>query len=129
MSYEPTNWKSGDTITSAKLNKLENGLAEASGGGGGGVLIVGVEMDETTMTLDKTWREIHDAPLAIVAINTTEGEMTYKANGFIGGVQGDVGIFSVYTFMAGISASTVSFDPLIFSTTTENGYPVADIPE
>lgn len=41
MAYDPTVWKSGDTITSAKLNKLENGLAEASGGGtGGGVLMV-----------------------------------------------------------------------------------------
>lgn len=41
MAYDPTVWKSGDTITSAKLNKLENGLAEASGGGtGGGVLVV-----------------------------------------------------------------------------------------
>lgn len=33
MSYEPTNWKAGDTVTSAKLNKLENGLAAASQGG------------------------------------------------------------------------------------------------
>lgn len=40
MAYDPTVWKSGDTITSAKLNKLENGLAEASGGTGGGVLVV-----------------------------------------------------------------------------------------
>ena len=29
MSYEPTNWKAGDTITSAKLNKLEQGLGNA----------------------------------------------------------------------------------------------------
>ena len=27
MSYEPTNWKAGDTITSAKLNKIEQGVA------------------------------------------------------------------------------------------------------
>ena len=36
MSYDPTVWKSGDTITSAKLNKLEQGVADAQGGGGGG---------------------------------------------------------------------------------------------
>lgn len=30
MSYEPTNWKTGDVVTSAKLNKLEEGVA-ASG--------------------------------------------------------------------------------------------------
>jgi len=40
MSYEPTNWKSGDTITSAKLNKIEQGIASGGGGGGGALLIV-----------------------------------------------------------------------------------------
>jgi len=55
MSYEPTTWKSGDTVTSAKLNKMEQGIANA--GGGGGALVVHV-VDET---LDKTWQEIHDA--------------------------------------------------------------------
>ena len=32
MSYTPTNWKAGDTVTSTKLNKMEQGIA-ASGGG------------------------------------------------------------------------------------------------
>ena len=27
MSYTPTEWKSGDTVTSAKLNKIENGFS------------------------------------------------------------------------------------------------------
>lgn len=27
MSYTPTEWKSGDTVTSAKLNKIEQGIA------------------------------------------------------------------------------------------------------
>jgi len=27
MAYEPTTWKAGDTVTSAKLNKLEQGVA------------------------------------------------------------------------------------------------------
>ena len=27
MAYEPTNWKTGDVVTSSKLNKLEMGLA------------------------------------------------------------------------------------------------------
>ena len=33
MSYTPTVWQTGDTITAEKLNKLENGVA--SGGGSG----------------------------------------------------------------------------------------------
>lgn len=28
MSYTPTLWKAGDTVTSAKLNKIENGIAD-----------------------------------------------------------------------------------------------------
>lgn len=51
MSYEPTTWKSGDVVTSAKLNKMEQGIANA------GALIV----HDNNGTLDKTWQEIHDA--------------------------------------------------------------------
>ena len=31
MSYEPTNWQNGDTITAEKLNKMESGIAENDG--------------------------------------------------------------------------------------------------
>jgi hypothetical protein len=30
MSYDPTNWKTGDVVTSAKLNKIEGGVSEVS---------------------------------------------------------------------------------------------------
>ena len=56
MSYEPTVWKSGDIVTSAKLNKLEQGVA--AGGSGVGFLKVSID---TEGTLDKTWQEIYDA--------------------------------------------------------------------
>lgn len=32
MSYTPTNWTTGDTITASALNKIENGIANAGGG-------------------------------------------------------------------------------------------------
>ena len=32
MSYTPTNWTTGDTITATALNKIENGIASAGGG-------------------------------------------------------------------------------------------------
>lgn len=38
MSYEPTVWKTGDIVSSEKLNKLENGVAN-SGGDSGAVLV------------------------------------------------------------------------------------------
>jgi len=72
MSYEPTNWKSGDTVTSAKLNKMEQGIANA-GGGGGGALVV--NCDAESGALDHTWQEIWDAVSeTIVAIVKSAGD-------------------------------------------------------
>ena len=52
MSYEPTNWKTGDVVTSAKLNKLENGVAGAPD-----IFVVTVTGDEEHPVLDKTFQE------------------------------------------------------------------------
>lgn len=40
MSYTPTTWAAGDTVTAAKLNKLEQGVASS-----GGVLVVELDND------------------------------------------------------------------------------------
>lgn len=62
MSYEPTNWKTGDVVTSAKLNKLENGVANA--GVGGAFIVNAVDHPEGLYyQLDKTWLEIRNALL------------------------------------------------------------------
>lgn len=34
MSYTPTTWTTGDTITATAMNKIENGIADAGSGGG-----------------------------------------------------------------------------------------------
>ena len=34
MSYTPTSWNTGDTITAAAMNKIENGIASAEASGG-----------------------------------------------------------------------------------------------
>ena len=64
MSYTPTTWQSGDTVTSEKLNKLETGVQN----GFGGMFLINAEItvdesDETTgtVTVDKTFSEIKDA--------------------------------------------------------------------
>ena len=61
MSYTPTSWSTGDTITAAAMNKIENGIANA-----GGVLICNTSYDgnEDVYVLDKTVQEIYDALLA-----------------------------------------------------------------
>lgn len=56
MAYEPTNWKTGDVVTSEKLNKIEQGIA-----GGGGVLVAHYTVEGTTLTLDKTYAELLEA--------------------------------------------------------------------
>lgn len=62
MSYEPTVWQAGDVVTSAKLNKIENGIADSS------VFLVNYVYDdfdpEVTPHLDKTYTEIKNAFLS-----------------------------------------------------------------
>lgn len=52
MSYTPTTWTTGDTITASAMNKIENGIANA-----GGAMIVNLDDGE----LDKTYTEIYGA--------------------------------------------------------------------
>ena len=79
MSYTPTEWQSGDIVTSTKLNKLENGVAAASGGG---VLVVNVAMNEaqTAYVMDKTYAEIHAALLtgAVFTVNQVDTAGGYQ---------------------------------------------------
>ena len=56
MAYTPTTWNTGDTITATKLNKLENGVANA-----GSALIVTSSEVNGVQTMDKTVQEIYDA--------------------------------------------------------------------
>ena len=61
MSYTPTNWTTGDTITASAMNKIENGIANA-----GGALICTSSYDQNlgNYTIDKTVQEIYDALLS-----------------------------------------------------------------
>lgn len=56
MAYTPTTWTTGDTITATKLNKLEQGVANA-----GSALIVTSSIVNNKETMDKTVQEIYDA--------------------------------------------------------------------
>ena len=57
MTYIPTDWKIGDTITANKLNKLENAVASNSGASSGLL----VTIDDSPLTMDKTAGEIIEA--------------------------------------------------------------------
>lgn len=56
MSYTPTVWSNGDSITAEKFNKLENGVAARNG-------IFWVTENEN-QELDKNWNEIVGAVAA-----------------------------------------------------------------
>lgn len=58
MSYTPTQWSAGDTVTSAKLNKMEQGIADSTTAP---FFIERVDAGYSREELNKTWQEIYDA--------------------------------------------------------------------
>lgn len=118
MSYTPNTWKSGDVVTSAKLNNIENGIASA-------VLKVNAIMDEQTgtMTLDKTWQEINDAGFAVMALPYDGGEGFGFAQ--VTGVYKVIRVGSGYTyFVGGVAFSAEgSATALSLATDSADGYP------
>lgn len=64
MSYTPTTWTTGDTITATKLNKMEQGIANAGSAmivDTNGQYISGVGEFEYNETLNATFAQIYDA--------------------------------------------------------------------
>ena len=105
MAYEPTNWQAGDIVTSAKLNKIEQGIAA-----GGGILVVHNENG----TLDKTWQEIYDADFTILSVMEDGEKAVYPIIHI--GVNNLTNIYVVQTDQGLLS----------FSAPTPNDYPVYD---
>ncbi len=70
MAYEKNNWQSGDVVTSAKLNHMEDGIANAVD-----VMVINIVGEDPAQSaknllrggsideafLDKTWQQIFDA--------------------------------------------------------------------
>ena len=116
MSYEPTNWKSGDIVTSAKLNKLEQGVANS-------ILIVHAEMESyEPQRLDKTWQEIHDAPMAIILVDHSDNEYHDFTKFFVYNSYGDIEQGSYEILAATFTSTTV--ETITFVAQSPDGYPV-----
>ena len=78
MSYEKQTWQTGDIVTSAKLNHMEDGIAE---NGGGSYIVKKIPIyengDLVGFKLDKNYTEIKTAFLSglyIYVIRTDVGE-------------------------------------------------------
>ena len=63
MAYEPTQWRSGDTITSERLNKMEQGIAS----GGSGEFYA---LNTTQIAVDDNGNEVADGE---------EGSLGYRS--------------------------------------------------
>lgn len=62
--YVKQTWQTGDVVTSAKLNHMEDGIAAASSGGGGGTALVFPVFSlatTPTITCDMTFSQIKTA--------------------------------------------------------------------
>lgn len=70
MAYTPTNWKTGDVVTSSKLNNIETGITDANS------MIVIVDFDDDTGNLDITAGEFMALGVAqkLVMTRTVENE-------------------------------------------------------
>lgn len=55
MAYEKQTWQTGDVVTSAKLNHMEDGIA-----GGGGVTVIPLEFENNEFRTSVTWQTIKD---------------------------------------------------------------------
>ncbi len=90
MAYEPTQWRSGDTITSERLNKMEQGIA---GSGSGEFYALHTTVTETTVGSDNipttTFPNVElredGLPMWLIVDNASNdgGTTTYTRVGFL----------------------------------------------
>ena len=106
MSYIPTNWKTGDVVSSERLNKLEEGVKDAYSG---------MVINDNAGTLDKTWQEIHDALVSgipcMVIVGANVNAVTQAIINYLGET-----VVS-YSIVAGIE----------YSVNTSSGYPTQSL--
>ena len=103
-------------------------LIKAFGGGGGGssgggVLVVNVipEGEESaTMTMDKTWQEIYDAPFSVARVQTGQTGATLCQIYSI--IQQD-SVYYVSILWATVEGGSVNFTSRTFHAESANDYP------
>ena len=92
MSYEPTTWKAGDTVTSAKLNKMEQGIVSNSNE----PLIVTMQINDEIHTFNKTWKEVNDAFMAgrPVIVNVEDDYYGRISHGYVVSTSSEINQYS-----------------------------------
>lgn len=102
MAYTPNTWATGDTITAAKLNNMEQGIANA----GGGAYVVNVTLNDSThtMTCDKAASAIYTASQSgIVLFNFSytefSAQITESGVLLVAIINQEQGYDNLYTFV------------------------------
>ena len=91
---------------------VENGAGGSSGSDSGGVLVVNAVNNDGVLTLDKTWKQIHDADVAVIIDNTI---LDFKGTSLVVGATIEEGEYTVQDHKA-----------QFYVATSENGYPVGE---
>ena len=114
-------WAEGSeaTISTTKyvLDRTKGWVEDGGGGGGGGsgVLRVGATVTDTSITLDKTWKEIHDAGYAVLELEDDSLGTVFSP------------LYSIdsneYYYYVGFYDLSYS-NPATYTTESEDGYPV-----
>ena len=114
MSYTPHTWENDALITAAKMNNIEEGIAEG-GGGSGSILFV---TNDDGM-LGKTWQEIYDAMASsVLCIAVLNLSLESTAN---------ITFNLIQTVILQEGSYKVFFDDgSVFIAETANDYPILD---
>ena len=108
MSYEKQTWQTGDVVTSAKLNHMEDGIA----GGGSGALAVTVTKTGFVYTADKTAGEIINALPLVFEMQEIDGTVWIaQMQGYAEDAQSGYSFtFNDYTLTAATLGDYPSYD-------------------
>lgn len=108
-------------MKAGQIIALIKAFGGSSGGGGTGdnnVLVVNMTINGNTATLDKTWKEIYDAPFAVIVSSLGEDNKAYFD---IADITYDSD-FNTYIVTAVQPGSTYE-SGLTFSASTDTDYP------
>ena len=118
MAYEPTQWRSGDTITSERLNKMEQGIA-----GSGDVYVL-----HTTQTITPAETEGGDPTITYSSVELREDGLPMWLI-IDNGVVVSNTTYAVVKFLSGYTNEVFSYDNLdVNRSTGEVGEPSGNTP-
>lgn len=74
MSYNKRTWATGNVVGAVDLNRMEQGIEDASGGGAEPLIVNFDHVDgDGNSIYDKTWQQVHDAmPNVLVKCHTED---------------------------------------------------------